>query len=235
MQHRIWIFDLDGTLLDTLDSLYFTANETLRKFGCPPITREECRSFVGNGIRVLQEKALAAHCGKTGSRAVDFDEFSAKFSDLFRSTCTYHVRPYKGIEEALSRLKEEGYLLAVLSNKPQEMAEKVIRESFGDELFFAVVGQSDTRPRKPDPAGVRYVLAQAAEYLGCEAADFAAVYIGDSEVDAETARNANLPLILCTWGFRERSQLEPLVREQDVLIDSPAQLIISMRVMCKMR
>lgn len=190
---KVCIFDLDGTLTDTLDSLHFSVNETLKEMQLPQISREECRSFVGNGARVLMEKSLQAVKACTEER---LDEAMQIYGRIFDVNCTYHVVPYDGITEMLAALKQQGVRLAVLSNKPHRQAVHVVEEIFGKETFAWIQGQQEGLPRKPDPT----VALQIANRLGATPEETA--YIGDSEVDIATGRAAHMKTIGVTWGFR---------------------------------
>ena len=123
------IFDLDGTLTDTLESLTFSVGETLKEMGLPAITADECRRFVGNGARVLMERSLEAAGEVSGSR---LNEGMEIYGRIFDANCTYHVIPYEGITEMLEALKKKNVRLAVLSNKPHRQTVKVVREIFGE-------------------------------------------------------------------------------------------------------
>lgn len=149
------IFDLDGTLTDTLESLTYSVNLTLQEIGLPLISRDQCRRFVGDGARKLLERTLKA-CGD--AHLVRLEEAVQVYGRIFHDNCTYHVTPYDGIPEMLRELKEKGIRLAVLSNKPHAQAVDVVREIFGDGVFDLVQGQTEKLPRKPDPAGVLYLL-----------------------------------------------------------------------------
>ena len=124
------IFDLDGTLTDTLESLTYSVNKTLGEMDLPPITAKECESFVGNGARVLMECSLRA----AGEENMDrLEEAMERYGRIFDANCTYHVTPYEGVEEMLRGLKEKGIRLGVLSNKPHRQTVKVVREIFGED------------------------------------------------------------------------------------------------------
>ena len=132
------IFDLDGTLTDTIESLTYSVGETLKEMGLPPITKEQCQSFVGNGARVLLDKSIRA---AGDSEALRLEEAMEIYGRIFDENCTYHVTPYEGITALLKELKERGVKLAVLSNKPHRQTVKVAEEIFGREVFDAVQGQ----------------------------------------------------------------------------------------------
>lgn len=208
------IFDLDGTLTDTLDSLTHSVNLTLEEMGLPQITEEQCRLFVGNGARCLMEKALKAAGDTKLSR---IEEGMKVYGRIFSANCTYHVTPYKGILELLGQLKNRGIKLAVLSNKPHGQTVDVVKQIFGASIFDYVQGQCDTLARKPDPSGVWKLL----EEMGISKEE--CLYIGDSEVDVKTAKAAGMQGIAVTWGFRDRELLK--TEGADILIDSPQELL----------
>ncbi len=207
------IFDLDGTLTDTLESLTFSVSETLKEMGLPPITSEECRSFVGNGARVLMEKALAAAGGADVRR---IEEAMEIYGRIFDANCTYHVTPYEGVRQMLAELKACGIRLGVLSNKPHRQTVKVVREIFGEDVFDRVQGQTEGIARKPDPAGVFRLMEEL------KTTKEECLYVGDSEVDIRTGKNAGVRTIGVTWGFRSRKMLEEAGAE--TLIDTPCEL-----------
>ena len=208
------IFDLDGTLTNTLESMTYSVNLTLKEMGLSQITKDQCRLFVGNGARVLMEKSLKAAGDTDASR---IEEGMEIYGRIFDQNCTYHVTPYEGIPEMLKALKDKGIQLAVLSNKPDRQTVKVVKAIFGEELFDYAQGQKEGIRRKPEPDGVWYLMEQM--HVSKEEC----LYIGDSEVDAATGRNAGLKTIGVLWGFRDRKTLE--TAEVDDLIDRPDELL----------
>ena len=208
------IFDLDGTLTNTLESMTYSVNLTLEEMGLSKITKDQCRLFVGNGARVLMEKSLKAAGDTDASR---IEEGMEIYGRIFDRNCTYHVTPYEGIPEMLKALKDKGIHLAVLSNKPDRQTVKVVKAIFGEELFDYAQGQKDGIRRKPEPDGVWYLMEQM--HVSKEEC----LYIGDSEVDAATGRNAGLKTIGVLWGFRDRKTLE--TAGVDDLIDRPDELL----------
>ena len=205
------IFDLDGTLTNTLESMTYSVNLTLEEMGLSKITKDQCRLFVGNGARVLMEKSLKAAGDTDASR---IEEGMEIYGRIFDRNCTYHVTPYEGIPEML---KDKGIHLAVLSNKPDRQTVKVVKAIFGEELFDYAQGQKEGIRRKPEPDGVWYLIEQM--HVSKEEC----LYIGDSEVDAATGRNAGLKTIGVLWGFRDRKTLE--TAGADDLIDRPDELL----------
>lgn len=202
---RLAIFDLDGTLVDSVDDLAEAVNHALARVGLPPRTRDEVRSFIGDGARVLLQRALGPHADR-------LEPALAAWRAHYAAHLLDATRPYAGIPEALAGA---GRTLAVLTNKPAPMAVRILEGLGLAPRFAAVVGGGDAPP-KPDPAGARGLLAR----LGAQAQD--AVLIGDSPVDAATARNAGIPFVAVTWGLVPR---DALVSAGAVhLVDRPEQL-----------
>lgn len=211
---NVCIFDLDGTLTDTLESLVYATNQTLENLGLNPITVEQCRMFVGNGARKLVMAALEA----SGDGELTYMEEAMKlYLKIFSENCLYHVKPYEGILELLKNLRERGIRLAVHSNKPHEQAVDVVRNIFGDGIFDIVQGQEEGLARKPDPAGVVRIAGQ----MGVDIKD--CIYIGDSEVDIQTGANAGIPAVGAAWGFRSRTLLSEAGAK--IIIDRPEELL----------
>ena len=208
------IFDLDGTLTNTLESMTYSVNLTLKEMGLSQITKDQCRMFVGNGARVLIEESLKVSGDPKASR---IEEGMKIYGRIFDQNCTYHVTPYEGIPEMLKALKDRGIHLAVLSNKPDRQTVKVVKEIFGDNIFDYAQGQKDGIRRKPAPDGVWYLMEQM------QVSKEECLYIGDSEVDAATGKNAGLETIGVLWGFRDRKTLE--TAGADHLIERPEELL----------
>lgn len=183
------IFDLDGTLLDTLGDLTDAANHALAKYGYPARTEEEIRSFVGNGIRKLIERALPE-----GAEESVVEAALGSFKEYYEAHMTDRTAPYDGIPELLSRLGSEGYRLAIVSNKA-DFAVQILRERYFPDSIPLAIGEVAGVQRKPAPDS----LLAAMERLGSSPEE--TVYIGDSAVDIETARNAGVDCISVTWGF----------------------------------
>ena len=182
------LFDLDGTLLDTLEDLHDSVNHVLREFGYPERTLEEVRLFVGNGARRLMDQAVPE--GVDGKAAFD------AFQPYYREHCRIKTRAYEGIPEALAVLKEK-YPLAIVSNKP-DAAVKVLCADYFPGIYAR--GESADCPRKPAPD----MVYKAMETIGVETC----IYVGDSEVDVLTAKNAGVPCLSVLWGFRDKDDME---------------------------
>lgn len=197
--YKACIFDLDGTLTDTLESLTYSVNATLRELGLAQITDEQCKAFVGSGARKLIERSLKA---AGDSKLEHIEEAMEVYGRIFKENCTYHVTPYEGIEEMLEKLKQAGVKLAVLSNKPHLQTRDVVAAFFKSGTFTCVQGQQEGVPRKPDPTAV----FQLADKLGVTREE--CLYIGDSDVDMKTGVAAGVTTIGVIWGFRSREVLE---------------------------
>lgn len=194
------IFDLDGTLIDTLDSLTFSVNEMLKRLELPVITREQCRVFIGNGARALVEDSIRSVMPDADEAFVEYA--MPVFSEVFAQYCTYKIVAYDGILDLLKELKNQGYKLAILTNKPHARTLDIEQQFFGHGVFDFVQGQCEGVPRKPDPSSLEYVMEKL--HVSKEAC----VYVGDSEVDIETGIAAGVTTVGVTWGFRDRSILE---------------------------
>lgn len=196
--YKVCIFDLDGTLTDTLESLAYSVNATLRELGLGQITDEQCKAFVGNGARHLIERSIEVAGDPELAR---IDEAMEVYGRIFKVNCTYHVKPYPGVEQMLQRLKERGIKLAVLSNKPHVQTQDVVKTFFDEKLFDWIQGQKEGVPRKPDPEAAIFI----ANKLGVSSEE--CVYIGDSDVDMQTGNAAGMKTIGVTWGFRSKEVL----------------------------
>lgn len=205
------IFDLDGTLLDTLEDLTDAVNHTMHKFNYPKHTLEEVRSFVGNGIKVLIERSL-----KDGLDTPNFENILDEFRQYYTANCRVKTQPYPGIMELLEKLYESGYKLSIVSNKNQAAVTELNNIYFSKYISIAI-GNSKNIRQKPAPD----TTLKAMEEMDCT--KDMCVYVGDSEVDIETAKNAGLDCVSVSWGFREKKLLEKL--NPDSVIDSPKELL----------
>lgn len=195
------IFDLDGTLTNTLESITISVNLTLREMGLTELTSEQCRRFIGDGARCLMERALEAAGDLEISGNLRIAEAMERYGRIFDAYCTYHVEPYEGIREMLHALRTHGIKAAVLSNKPHSQAVQVVESIFGAGLFDHIQGQCDSIPKKPNPEGV-FTLLELMEMKKEEC-----LYIGDSDVDMKTGQNAGVQTIGVSWGFRTKEIL----------------------------
>ena len=195
MKYRLAMFDLDGTILNTLEDLTDSVNAVLRQHGFPTHSLDAVRSFVGKGIFTLIQKAVPANTDGETLNAV-FEDFKVHYA----AHCADKTRPYEGVSDLLLALRRAGVLTAVVSNKA-DFAVKALADRYFKGLFDVALGEREGVPRKPAPDSVFAVLRS----LGCDASQ--AVYIGDSDVDVETAKNAGVDGIFVNWGFRSSELL----------------------------
>lgn len=207
------IFDLDGTLLNTLEDLTDSVNYAMERFGFPVHTIEEIRSFVGNGAPKLIERSIPQ-----GKENPSYEAVLTVFKEHYADHCEDKTNPYEGVMELLAQLKEKGYRMAVVSNKFDGAVKRLCRKYFGDYLETAI-GESADVKRKPAPDTVYRALHE----LSCDGSR--AVYVGDSEVDIRTAENASLPCISVTWGFRTEEQLRAAGAKEKLMIRTPQELV----------
>lgn len=212
MKYQALIFDLDGTLLDTLDDLADSVNVVLRMHGYPTKTREEVCSYVGNGIANLVERILPG--GRADAR---YDRALADFKQYYGTHCEIKTAPYAGIAELLSQLQQAGVKMAIVSNKADFAVKKLAKTWFPDTISVAI-GENEAAGirKKPAPDTVDLALRE----LGMTREQ--AAYVGDSEVDVITARNCDMPCLSVTWGFRTREVLSESGAE--ILLDTPQAL-----------
>lgn len=192
MSYKAVLFDMDGTLLDTLEDLCDSTNHALAQMGYPLRGIEEIRRFIGNGAEKQIRRAVPE-----GTSEGKIMETLAAFRTYYQDHCQIKTKVYDGLLDVLSELKEKGVKMAVVSNKPDAAVKKLSREYFGDRLDYAI-GPSDGVRCKPYPD----MAEEALKALGVEKKD--AVFVGDSEVDVQTGLNAGLDVIAVSWGFRSR-------------------------------
>ncbi len=193
MKYETVIFDLDGTLLNTLDDLHASTNEALRGFGYPERTMEEVRRFVGNGAEMLIRRAVPENA--------DFTPVLERFRTHYAAHSNERTAPYPGVEELLERLSQRGVRLAVVSNKPDAQVRSLCQAYFGRWIHHACGDREGVR-RKPAPDAVWQVMKE----LGAQPQR--TLYVGDSEVDVQTALSAGIDCCAVLWGFRDRDALE---------------------------
>ncbi len=202
MHYTSVLFDLDGTLLDTLGDLTAAMNRTLTRHGLPERTRQQMRTALGNGARRLMELSVPA-----GTDGALFEALMAEYNADYAAHCRIETAPYPGVDALLRQLHAQGCKLAIVSNKPDEAVRALRTEFFADTVPIAV-GEKQGIRRKPAPDTLLTAMAQ----LGAERTS--TVYVGDSEVDIATARAAGLPCISVLWGFRDRDLLEQAGAQQ---------------------
>ncbi|MCR5041836.1 MAG: HAD hydrolase-like protein [Clostridia bacterium] len=192
---KAYVFDMDGTLLDTLGDLHAAVNRTLALYGLEPIGAQQTRQFVGNGIAMLARRACGGRLDPERLR-----EFTGALARDYAANCEINTRPYDGIVPVLDELGGRGAVLATVTNKQQDAAESVARKYFGGRLRL-VIGDNGVRRLKPAPDGVLEVM-KALELRPDEV-----VFAGDGETDVKTGLAAGVRTIACLWGFRSAEQL----------------------------
>jgi len=211
---KLCIFDLDGTLLDTITTIAYYANGALEKHGVEPIEVERYKKLVGKGAKNLIHSALA-------ERGRDSEElFEAVFADYnaaYNANVTYLTAPYDGIVHLLETLREKKIRAAIVSNKPDFATKAVVREILGDDCFDFVTGQVEGVPIKPDPTSVLNII----ERFGVDRSE--CIYVGDTSTDMKTGKNAGLYTAGVLWGFRDRDELEQ--SGADVIVAHPDELL----------
>ncbi len=208
------IFDLDGTLSDSIQSIKYSGDRAMEAFGYGPFSVEQYKYFVGDGAANLVRRALAAG-GDT--QLEHFEEAYALYREIFRENCMFRVRPYEGIPELLATLKAQEVKIAVLSNKPHAETVNVIETLFGRNCFDRIQGQKENVAIKPSPEGAFQILEQ----FGVQASEV--VYLGDTATDMKTGRNAGIFTVGALWGFRDRQELEE--GGADAIIAHPLELL----------
>ncbi|MBQ8489452.1 MAG: HAD-IA family hydrolase [Pseudobutyrivibrio sp.] len=196
MKYDTILFDLDGTLLYTLEDLTDSINYMLDKYGFPTHSIDDVRRFVGNGLRMLVVRALPM-----GEDYEHFDEFFKEFVDYYNTHNLIKTKPYDGIIETTKELSDMGIKMAIVTNKGQTASESLLNDFFKPNINI-VIGDNGKHERKPDPAPVNMAL----NALGVTDKS-RVLYVGDSEVDAATGENAGLDYVLCTYGFRDMDVL----------------------------
>ncbi len=211
MKYELVIFDMDGTILDTLDDLADSLNYALIQSGMPTRTRTEVCNFVGNGIRKLIERGVPS-----GSTEEQIKGVHAIFTEYYKVHCVDKTQPYSGILELIQTLRVAGIKTAVVSNKADYGVQELCEQYF-DGMFDAAVGERPNVRKKPAPDSVNEVLKQ----LGVDRTH--ALYVGDSDVDIETAKQAEMDCVSVLWGFRDREFL--LAHGAKDMISQPQELL----------
>lgn len=210
MAYRGILFDLDGTLLDTLQDLADSANQALTQNGLPSHPRDAYRYFVGDGVYNLIRRALGEH-------QEHFDQVMADYRTIYARDREKNTRPYPGIPEMLEALNQKGIKVCVFSNKPDSDTQAVIRHYFPQYPFEIIRGSLPGVGVKPDPAGANAIV----EALGIPKDEL--LYAGDTSTDMDCARNAGIASIGVTWGFRPREELE--AHQARWVVDDPSQIL----------
>lgn len=211
MKYKAIIWDLDGTLLDTLQDLSDAVNHSLEKYGLPVRTKEEIRAIVGRGIRHLVENAVPA-----GTDPATTDTVFGEFCTYYAAHSADTTAPYAGIPAMLAALSRAGIKMAIVSNKADFAVADLAKQYFGEEITLAV-GAREDMPKKPAPDMVEYALSR----LGVSKSE--AAYVGDSEVDVQTARNTGMDCLAVCWGFRSPETLRDAGAER--IFSTPEELM----------
>lgn len=211
MKYDLIIFDMDGTILNTLEDLKNSLNYVLQQAGYQTRTLEEVRTFVGNGIRKTIERALPSDIEEE-----KVDELFSLFMDYYAIHNTDNTKPYNGVIELLKELKHLGYKTAIVSNK-QDSAVKSLCKKFFTGLFDVEIGEKENIAKKPEPDEVNEVL----KILNIDRTK--SIYIGDSEVDIQTAQNSKMKSIIVDWGFRDRKFLYE--HGAEVIVSNPSEIL----------
>ena len=212
LTNRYAIFDLDGTLLDTLDDLTDSMNYMLGKHNFPLRTRDEVRNFVGNGVRKLVERAVPNDYKEDDEF---IDKFYNDFSLYYNSHSDIKTSPYPGTLDMLDKLLENGFDIAIVSNKIDSAVKDLSMKFFGERIK-AAIGEKPSIRHKPEPD----MVFMAMEKMDADKGN--SIYIGDSEVDIQTAKNSGIPCISVLWGFKDRKFLE--MSGASILVDSMESL-----------
>lgn len=211
MKYKVVIFDLDGTLINSIDGIAYSMNNVLRKHGLSTYDRETYKTFVGNGTLNLVRKAV-------GDMSINEEsKYFIEMKNEYSINWDYNMHVYDGIEEVIKYLDRLKIKYAVNTNKDEKVAKYVVDKYLGKYNFEIIVGDNFNRPIKPDPTGA-YIIAKKLEAKPKEC-----IFIGDSEVDIMTANNANMFSVGALWGFRKRDDLE--VNKVDLLINHPSELL----------
>lgn len=191
---KLCIFDLDGTLLDTLENITYYVNKTMEKFSLSLLSQEDVKEFVGNGAKLLIKRSV----DKLKSD-LPLDLVLTEYLNFYNSDPAYLIKPYDGILPMLDKLKKIGVKIAVLSNKPDSSTSAVVDEIFGENYFYMAYGQRDNVPQKPNPTAV-FEIIRGFNKNEC-------IFVGDTKVDIETGKSSGIKTIGVLWGFRDEMEL----------------------------
>lgn len=212
--YKCCVFDLDGTVADTIESIAYTANKTLDVYHLAPIVTDVYYKIIGDGYKKLIERALIYAGDK---KLIYYEDALVTYLDFFQEYSTYNIKPYAGILSSLDYLRANNIKLAILSNKPHRETQRVVRYLFDDNAFDIIVGNQENVPKKPDKAGLMNILNEfKLEPKDC-------LYFGDTNTDMQTGKNAGVDTVGVTWGFRDRAELEAFAPKY--MIDRPIQII----------
>lgn len=213
---KLIIFDVDGTILDTIPTISYHVNRALEKFSFKALREDQYTYILGYGPRYLIDQALFLSTGKRQDESL-IEEVLTYYDKSYGEDPIYLTKPYGGINELLLDLKERGYLLSLFSNKQDGVLKSIIKEIYGEDFFDFILGKRPDLKRKPNGEGLIYIL----DSLKVKRED--AILIGDTEVDIKTGKNANVFTLACTWGFRTREDLEK--EKADGIIDGVSEIL----------
>ncbi len=213
MKYTTVIFDMDGTLLNTLDDITDSVNAILEKYDLPTRTVDEVRHMVGNGAVYLMERAVLG-----GKLHPEFDRILEEYKIYYEEHCNIKTGPYKNIMELLKELKQRGYKLAIVSNKPMGAVQELKNIYFGEYVDVAI-GVTESMRRKPYPDKCIAAMDQL------QSTREETVYVGDSEVDHKTAVNSGLKCISCLWGFRTKEELVAAGAGDNIFVNDPLEIV----------
>ncbi len=214
MMKKAVIFDLDGTIGETLESIAYCTNTLMGEYGFPPIELEKFKYLVGDGSKALIQRALEMYGMKDPQ---EVEEAFARYMLIFEEGCTYNVVPCAGVPDLITELKKKGVKTAVCTNKPHLQAVKVVEAAYPKGTFDIILGQSDDRAKKPAPDMALYV----AEKLSAAPED--CLYLGDTNTDMQTGKNAGMFTIGVLWGFRPKEEL--VEDHADAIVERPMQVL----------
>lgn len=211
--YKCCIFDMDGTILDTIESLSHSISLAMAHFGYGPVDEAHTKQFVGDGYKKLVERALVYSGDETLSH---YEEALLVYEEIFEENCIYKIKPYEGILELLAFLKEKGIKIGILTNKNQERAVECMDVCFESDYFDLIIGDGIGVSLKPDPEGALY-MAETFGVLPSEC-----LYFGDTNTDMQTGIHAGMDTVAVTWGFRDRKELETF--QPKYIIDHPEKI-----------
>ena len=208
------IFDLDGTVLDTVSSIAHFCNEALKKCGISPNPVENYKYYAGNGAKILIHRALE---GQKSDTEENFNRVYPLYMESYNSNSAYKTEHFEGLPEVLKNMKEKGLVLGIVSNKPQSTVDEVVPKFFPDGFFKYVYGSQSGMPLKPNPAAVSDIMEKE------DAKPSETLYVGDTGVDMQTGKNAGALTVGVLWGFRGKEELAE--NGADAIIEKPEELL----------
>lgn len=211
--YRCCIFDLDGTIINTILSMQYSISRTMEAFGYAPIDEVHTRLFVGDGYKKLVERSLLYSGDKD---LVHYEKALTVYNDIFKDNCLYQIKPYEGLPETLKYLKEKGMKLGVVTNKGHDRAIECVEAVYGKDFFDLITGEGNGVKCKPDPSGALMTAA----YFKSEPSE--CLYFGDTNTDMQTGINAGMDTVAVTWGFRDREELAAF--QPKYILDHPWEI-----------